>query len=253
MTHVGKDTFEDVITRFRNRSIHTYVGHCLLFRGQILQDGEFGVQSGWDTATNEFIMEHLIRLDLLRRKITHNPRNTDIKTLEERARSLNITLSDEQAESNTLGDEIARPAGREFDLGYRLDGTDPNIPLLCSVNLRNVDAKMFVTALDHQIVEATRLDSRYATYRITPRESLMLYSSLCELFEIASSFGGDENRLSIPHGVRPSEEPRGPAASPNRETNATETVTNFNTVGAADTRTTAANTAGGANSAASLP
>ncbi len=60
----GKDTFEDAITRFRNRSVHTYVGHCLLFRGQILQDGEFGVQSGWDTATNEFIIEHLLRLDL---------------------------------------------------------------------------------------------------------------------------------------------------------------------------------------------
>ena len=62
MSVPGKDTFEDSITRFRNRSIHTYVGHCLLFRGQILQDGEFGVQSGWDTATNDFIIEHLVRL-----------------------------------------------------------------------------------------------------------------------------------------------------------------------------------------------
>jgi len=215
--HLGKDTFEDAITRFRNRSIHTYVGHCLLFRGQILQDGEFGVQSGWDTATNEFIIEHLLRLDLLRRKITHNPSSVDIKTLEERARSLNITLLDELNDFTPLGEEIARPAGREFDLPYKLDGNDPNIPLLTEVNLRNVDARMFLTALDQHIVEATRLDSRFATYRITPRESLMLYSSLCELFDVAISFGGDANRVSIPHGVRPSEEPRGPAASPNRE------------------------------------
>ena len=75
----GIDTFSDAITRFRNRSIHTYVGHAILFRGQVLQDGEFGVQSGWDTATNRFLMEHLIRLDFLRRKITHNPQETDIK------------------------------------------------------------------------------------------------------------------------------------------------------------------------------
>ena len=214
----GKDTFEDAITRFRNRSIHTYVGHCLLFRGQILQDGEFGVQSGWDTATNEFIIEHLLRLDLLRRKITHNPQSVDIRTLEERARNLSVTLYDEQDNLAPLGEEIARPAGREFDLPYKLDGSDPNIPLLSEVNLRNVDARMFLTALDQHIVETTRLDSRYATYRITPRESLMLYSSLCEIFNIAVSFGGDANRLSIPHGVRPSEEPRGPEASPNRET-----------------------------------
>ncbi len=213
----GKDTFEDAITRFRNRSVHTYVGHCLLFRGQILQDGEFGVQSGWDTATNEFIIEHLLRLDLLRRKITHNPQSVDIKTLEERARSLDITLLDEQDNLAPLGEEITRPAGREFDLPYKLDGSDPNIPLLAEVNLRNVDARMFLTALDQHIVEATRLDSRYATYRITPRESLMLYSSLCEMFDIAVTFGGDANRLAIPHGVRPSEEPRGPDASPNRE------------------------------------
>ncbi len=213
----GADTFQDAITRFRNRSIHTYAGHCLMFRGQVLQDGEFGVQSGWDTATNDFIMEHLIQLDYLRRKITHNPENTDIKTLEERAKDLSITLRDDVNEKSPAGDEVARPAGREFDLTYKLDGSDPNIPLLSEVDLRNVDARMFVTALDQHIVEATRLDSRFATYRITPRESLMLYGSLCELWDIAASFGGDENRIPIPHGVRPSEEPQGPTASPNRE------------------------------------
>ena len=217
MTVPGHDTFEDAITRFRNRSIHTYAGHCLLFRGQILQDGEFGVQSGWDTATNQFIMEHLIRLDFLRRKITHNPQEIDIKTLEERARDLSISLPDDVNEFSPPGEEVARPSGREFDLPYRLDGSDPNIPLLSELDLRNVDARMFVTALDQHVVEATRLDSRYATYRITPRESLMLYASLAEMFDMAVSFGGDENRMPIPHGVRPTEEPRGPNASPNRE------------------------------------
>lgn len=221
MTVSGRDTFEDAITRFRNRSIHTYVGHCLLFRGQILQDGEFGVQSGWDTATNEFIMEHLVRLDFLRRKITHNPQKTDIKTLQERARDLSISLPDDVNQQSPAGEEVARPAGREFDLPYRLDGSDPNIPLLSEVDLRNVDARMFVTALDQHVVEATRLDSRFATYRITPRESLMLYASLSELFDMAVSFGGDENRVPVPHGVRPSEEPRGASASPNRESPAT--------------------------------
>lgn len=217
MVILGQDTFEDAITRFRNRSIHTYVGHCLMFRGQILQDGEFGVQSGWDTATNEFIIEHLIHLDFLRRKITHNPQNVDINKLTERARDLGVSLPDDVNEKSPAGEEVARPAGREFDLPYRLDGSDPNIPLLSGVDLRNVDARMFLTALDQHIVEATRLDSRYATYRVTPRESLMLYSSLSELFDIAISFGGDANRVPIPHGVRPSEEPRGPGASPNRE------------------------------------
>ncbi len=217
MPIIGTDTFEDAITRFRNRSIHTYAGHCLLFRGQILQDGEFGVQSGWDTATNEFILEHLMHLDFLRRKITHNPQSLDIKTLEERARNLEISLPDDVNKLSPLGDEVARPAGREFDLPYRLDGTDPNIPSLGTVDLRNVDARMFITALDQHIVEATRLDSRFATYRVTPRESLMLYASLSELFDMCVSFGGDENRIPIPHGVRPSEEPQGAAASPNRE------------------------------------
>lgn len=217
MTVLGKDTFEDAITRFRNRSIHTYVGHCLLFRGQILQDGEFGVQSGWDTATNEFIIEHLVRLDFLRRKITHNPQELDIKTLEERAKDLSISLPDDVNAKSPAGEEVARPAGREFDLPYRLDGSDPNVPLLSEVDLRNVDARMFLTSLDQHIVEATRLDSRFATYRIAPRESLMLYSSLSEMYDIVVSFGGDANRIPIPHGVRPSEEPQGVTASTNRE------------------------------------
>ena len=213
----GKNTFEDAITRFRNRSIHTYVGHALTFRGQILQNGEFGVQSGWDTATNEFIQEHLLRMDYLRRKITHNPQKADIKTLEERARDLSVKLPDDQNGKSPSGEEVARPAGREFDLPYALDGSDPNIPVLSDVNLRNVDARMLVTALDQHIVEATRLDSRFATYRITPRESLMLYGSLCEMWDMCVSFGGDDNRVPIPNGVRPTEEPRGAHASPNRE------------------------------------
>ncbi|MFH1265284.1 MAG: hypothetical protein ABIK89_06110, partial [Planctomycetota bacterium] len=165
----------------------------------------------------EFIMEHLVRLDFLRRKITHNPQQLDIKTLQERARDLSVSLPDDVNERSPAGEEVARPAGREFDLPYRLDGSDPNTPLLSEVDLRNVDARMFVTSLDQHIVEATRLDSRYATYRITPRESLMLYASLCEMFDMAVSFGGDNNRVPIPHGVRPSEEPRGAGASPNRE------------------------------------
>ena len=69
-------------------------------RGQILQDGEFGVQSGWDTATNEFILEHLVRLDFLRRKITHNPQQVDIKTLQERARDLSVSLPDDVNEQS---------------------------------------------------------------------------------------------------------------------------------------------------------
>lgn len=218
---IGQDTFQDAITRFRNRSVHTYVGHCLTFRGQVLQDGEFGVQSGWDSATNEFMMEHLVNIDFLRRKITHNPQGIEIQTLMERARSLDVSLPDESNEKSPLGDEVARPTGREFDLPYALDGSDPNIPLLANVDLRNVDARMFVTALDQHIVEATRLDSRFATYRITPRESVMLYASLAEMFDLCVSFGGDDNRVPIPHGVRPSEEPQGVTASPNREPAAT--------------------------------
>ncbi len=145
----------------------------------------------------------------------------DIQALEDRARDLTLSLPDDLNSLSPLGEEVSRPAGREFDMPYALDGSDPNIPLLSDVDLRNVDARMFVTALDQHIVEATRLDSRFATYRVTPRESLMLHSSLAELFDICISFGGDEKRIPIPHGVRPNEEPRGAIASPNRESRAT--------------------------------
>ena len=228
----GQGTFENVITRFRNRSIHTYVGHWLTFRGQVLQDGEFGVQSGWDTATNKFLQTHLLGLDYLRRKITHNPQNLDILTLKERAKDLKIKLPDDQNDLSPAGDEVARTTGSEFNLPYALDGSDSNIPMLASsgvfaadlhtIAIRNVDARMFVTLLDQHISEATRLDSRHATFRITPYESLMLYGTVSELWDIVHSFGGDDNRLPIVHGVQPGEEPRGPGASPNRETTASE-------------------------------
>lgn len=218
MAVVGTDTFQDAITKFRNRALMTYVGHILLVRGQLLQDGEFGVQSGWDTATNDFAKAHLVRLDELRRKITHNPEGVDIKTLEDRAKDLSVNLASEMGQSTTpLGDEVARPAGREVDLPYKLDGSDPNIPNLSEVDLRNTNARMFMSALDMHLVEATRLDCRFATYRVTTYESVMLYASLVEMFDMCDSFGGDENRVPITFGVRPSEEPQGVTVSPNRE------------------------------------
>lgn len=222
----GLGTFADAIVRFRNRSIHTYVGHIIQFRQQALAFGEFGQESGWSDSINRMLIDYLARLDDLRIKITRNPAEEDIGNLRETIKGLGVAIPDgpQVANSSVTADDVARGTGPEFDLRYVLDGTDPDVPMIAPipgvaqvVTIDNVDARMFIVSLDLHASESTRLDSRDATYRITAHESLMLYESLSDLVDMATSYGGDSQRLPVPHGVRPSEEPRGPIASPNRE------------------------------------
>jgi hypothetical protein len=218
----GQDSFRDAITNFRNGAIHMYVGACIKARQQLMLDGNFGVQSGWSDPTQKFVITWLGAIDALRRKITHNPDGTALKDLIDKAKELGVDLVAQSANSPTApaGDEVARPSGQARDLPYALDGTDPDIPLLSTLNLRNTTARQLIGMLDAHIVQATRLDSRFDSYRITPYESLMLFGGLAEMVDLVVTFGGDANRLAVANGVLPSEEPRGPAAAANLETSA---------------------------------
>jgi len=212
--HTGTETFVDAITFFANRSIHSYVGHAIKARQQWMQFQDMQLQQGWTTATDRKIRQWLVRLDRLRRKMVHSSGNQDqkIENLEELAKAMSLELPT-ASETTGMGDGIARPSGRAFELRERLDGTDSDVPSLSAMSLRNVDGFTLITALDLHITTATRLDARMATHRITPEEGAQLYAGLLEMWQVCDECGGDARVVGVTEGVLPTEEPQGPERS----------------------------------------
>lgn len=210
----GTETFVDAITIFANRSIHMYVGHAITARQQWMQYQDFQLQQGWSTATDRKIRQWLVKLDRLRRGMIHTGGEFDqkIEDLEELAKEMSLELP-VLTETRGIGDGVARPSGRSFELYYKLDGSNSNVPKLSDLSIRNADARTLITALDLHIVTATRLDARMATHRITPEEGAMVFAGLLEMWTVCDACGGDERRIGITEGVLPTEEPNGPTRS----------------------------------------
>ena len=239
----GKGPFADAIVRFRNRDLHAYFGLGMQFRMQLIRFGEFRQESGWSDAINVFALEHLARMDDYRRRIARNPGNADLKSLRDSIKTLGIQIPGNpnathpdvnQADSNAsrpavatsvTSDDVARPNAPEMDLNFRLDGSDPNIPLIAPVEeavanqieIHNAHARILLLGFDLHLTNVTRLDDRDASHRTTAHAALMLYEDLAELVDVVANYGGDQARMAVPHGVRASEEPRGPQAATNQE------------------------------------
>jgi len=212
--HLGKETFVDAVTFFANRSIHAYVGKLIKARQQWMMAEDMKLQSGWTTATDRKIRQWLVQLDRLRRRMIHSSgnQNQKIDDLEQLAKDLSLELPT-LASTKATGDSIARPSGRAFEMRLKLDGTDPNIPLISQMMIRNQDGYTLISALDLHIVTATRLDARHATHRISPEEAAMLFAGLLEMWQLCDEYGGDDKVVGITDGVLPSEEPQGPGRS----------------------------------------
>lgn len=211
--HLGTETFVDAVTVFPNRSIHAYIGQAIKARQQWMQFQDMARQQGWTTATDRKVRQWLVKLDRVRRKMIHRGGGEDqlVENLEELAAGMKLELPEYR--EDPLKDAIARPSGRPFELRNRLDGSDPDVPSLSQMEVRNVDGFALLTALDLHIVTATRLDSRKATHRITAEEAAQLYAGLLEMWSICDECGGDEKLLGVTEGVLPSEEPQGPVRS----------------------------------------
>jgi len=208
--HLGVETFVDAQTFFANRSIHMYVAHAIKARQQWMLLQDLQLQQGWFTSTDRKIRQWLVKMDRLRVRMIHTAgnQNQKLENHEALAKGMNLELPAVSTDTG-LGDGIAQPAGRAFEMRNRLDGADPNVPKLSDMTIRNIDGLTLMTALDLHIVTATRLDSRMSTHRITGEEGAMLFVGLLEMWKLCDESGGDAKVVGITEGTLPTEEPQG--------------------------------------------
>ena len=223
----GAEQFRDAIVEFRNQHIIAAMSPLLTMRSEIVGLGEFKDRTGFQDTTQSHLLQLLQSCDKWRRVITYNPEREDLGTLIKRGTTVAAIYGQDKLEGQDPevplkddplpygGDEVQSAAGLVKQVPWALDGTDTNIPLNSMLNFRSNQGFLLLQAVDAAIVAWTRLESRFRTRWLSVMDSMRMYGCYVEILEYLHIFGGDENRVDVAAGVRPSEEPRGAANSPN--------------------------------------
>lgn len=209
----GQEQFRRAISEFRNLHIVAALGPLFDFRSEVVSNDEFGVRGGLDNTTKSHYISHLLACDRMRRRVTYNPEKTPLGELIERAIDSNQTLLGSTEPFG--GDDVQDAPGGLIALPWAVDGSDPNIPLSSQLNFRSQNALILLGAIDRAICNWTRLESRFRGTFIYVNDSMRMYGNYVQVLEYLNAFAGDANRTDMAAGVRPSEEPLGPADSPN--------------------------------------
>jgi len=213
----GAQSFERAIVKCKNQHIAAGLAPLMVFRQELISNDELKDRGGMDKVTQAHFLAHLVKCDRIRRQVTYNPDDVDLKSIV--AKGIDPTQTIEKTEASTQkptgGDEVQGQSGREFALPWAFDGSDANFPSLAQVQLVSPTGLLLLNAIDVAIVQWTRLESRHRTRFITPMDSLRVYGNYQQIYEFLQQFGGDENRVDVANPL-PSEEPLGPQSSANR-------------------------------------
>ncbi len=209
----GKEQFRRAITEFRNLYIIAGLSPLMTMRTEVIANDEFMDRGGADNPTKHHFRELLLNADRWRRRVTHNPEGTDLGDQIEKAIDPDSKI--EVGANPFGGDDIQNMSGGLIDLPWRLDGTDPDIPLNSQLRFKNGSGLILLGAMDRTITNWTRLNSRDRTQFITRFDSMRIYGEYQALLGFIDSFMGDEHRIDVAQ-VLPSDEPLGPTDSPNR-------------------------------------
>ena len=222
--HVPQEQFRNARMVVRNRHLVVALQPLFLMRSELTGNDEFIHRGGTDTPTRDHLLNHLVRCDLMRRKVTHNPAKVDLDVLK-------LDAADEakvkdaanagalDSKTNPFGgDQIQNQSGGLIDLSllYALDGSDMNIRLNSGMDpqFRTSPGGIVMMGIDDAIVTWTRLNSATRSSHITIEDSIRVLGKYQAIYDYLRSFTGDENRVDVAQ-LLPTEEPRGPQASPN--------------------------------------
>jgi hypothetical protein len=208
----------------RNRYLVPALQPLFVLRSELIANDEFTDRGGTNTPTRTHLLNHLVRCDAMRRRVTHNPSGVPLEVIKLEAKDVEAIKGTTLAGSidsklNPFGgDEIQNQSGGLIDLSliYRLDGGDPNIPLmsqLTSVFRASVGGTVLM-GVDDAINMWLRCNSAMRTTHFTIEDSIRILGRYQAIYDYLRAFTGDDNRIDVAQRL-PSQEPRGPQASPN--------------------------------------
>lgn len=220
----GAEQFRNCITSYRNRAVTIGLRPLVILAEEVVNNDEFADRGGADNVTQAHFRQLLHSADLKRRLVTYNPDTEDLGDLLIKSSDPNQKM--EQQAKPFDGDSVQSGNMGITILPVAVDGSDPNLPLMSQLNMRNGVGLDIYGAICEAIVAWTRLESRNRSWLITRTDSLRVYQFYRVIDAMFTRLLGDANRVDI-SSPRATDEPRGPAAAANRitETNAGVTTT----------------------------
>ena len=214
MATLGAEQFRRSITEMRNLHIIAALRPLFTMRTELISNDEFLDRGGSDSPTQRHLRELLANADKFRRHVTHNPDRLDLG--DKIAKAIDPDATIEIGTHPFGGDDIQGMSGGLIDLPWKLDGSDPDIPLNSQLTPKFLQSNgvTLLGAVDKAIVTWTRLNSRDRTRFITRYDSMRIYGLYQEILGFINMYLGDENRVDVAQ-VLPSDEPLGPTDSPN--------------------------------------
>lgn len=222
MATLGKEQFTNIITELRNKHISAGIQPLLTFRREVAFNDELKFAGGFDNSTRDHWKKHLVNCDRIRRMVTYNPESIPLG--DQIAKAIDPNAVIENGVKPTGGDNLQITSTSLYELPWKFDGSDPNIPLNSGLDIQNTLGFMVLQQLDQCIVNWTRLESRNRSQFLTVNDSFRVYEQYQQLLSYIVDFGGDANMVDIAT-VLPTDQPQGVTASANV---VGEKVTNLN-------------------------
>jgi hypothetical protein len=223
-----KDQFRDLIPTFRNAHIIAILQPLVLLHQQIHSHGGLANRSGSSTQFRNLILKHIDKADRTRSRVTYNPANDQLESLNIPAVDAALKAELEKArELDTLSEGL-RPVGGDTnvntttqltDLPWKFDGTDQSgtIRLNSELEPRFISGPGYLVfgAVNEAIVACTTLESRFDSKFLSLNDSTRILGQFQQIVTMAMQFMGESNRLDVPESVLSSERPSGAESAPN--------------------------------------
>jgi len=195
MAHVAKGQFTGAITSFKNTDLLIPAASIVNLLTEIAGNDEFANRAGTDDSTKQHLINLIADADKKRRLITYNTGGLDLRTV-----TPELIDPDQPQEASLTplsSDHIQLSSAPAVELPYRLDGTDPNLPLMEDLRIRNgIGAVLYGNAC-RILVSLTRLESAHRNHMITVNDSLRLWSIMQSFRDLCDRLLGEANQVDL--------------------------------------------------------
>jgi len=195
MSQVAKGQFTGAITSFKNQSIIVGIQPCINLATELAGNDEFANRAGTDDSTRDHLIQLIADCDKRRRMITYNDGGVDLKSV------VSDIIDVDTAQSASLApismDHVQMSSTPNIELPWKLDGTDPNIPLMESLHMRNGIGAILYGAACSIVVQYTRLESAKRSHMLIVNDSLRMYSVMQTFRDLCDRLLGTDNMVDI--------------------------------------------------------
>lgn len=193
-TNVASGQFTGAFTTLRNRSIVLACQPVITLCHEIVGNDEFSSRNGTDLSTQQHYRQLIAQCDKLRKMVTYNSNQVDLGSL---PGVLDVDVPQEPSLAPLSMDHTQLTSSVELVLPWALDGSDPNLPLIHQLEMRDSLGPIIYGSACDILVTYTRLESRHRSHMITVNDSFRAFSAIQTFRDLVDRLLGPDNQVDV--------------------------------------------------------